>query len=59
MLGRPLLGSLAIVILGAVGFGVLAYRPAIATITADQRPKIDAAVVESGRILASAGYCAT
>ena len=59
MLKRLSLGILSVAIVSAVGFGVYAYKPAIDPITADQRPTFDPETVEKGRILASAGYCAT
>lgn len=59
MLKRLLLSGLAVAAIGAIGFGIYAYKPAIAPVTADQHASFDPALVEQGRILASAGYCAT
>ncbi|MGY9047921.1 hypothetical protein P775_07180 [Puniceibacterium antarcticum] len=59
MLKRFFLGILAVAFIAAVGFGVYTYKPAIAPVTADQHAEFDPAVVEKGRILAAAGYCAT
>jgi mono/diheme cytochrome c family protein len=59
MLKRVMLGVLGLAGIGALAFGIYAYKPAIAPIAADQHEGFDPALVEQGRILASAGYCAT
>lgn len=59
MFQRIILGALALGLVGALGFGALAYRSEIAPVTADQHGPFDPSQVAKGRILASAGYCAT
>ena len=59
MLKNLFLGALAIGVTGAIGFGVYAYKSPIAAITSDQHAEFDPELVEKGRVLASAGYCAT
>ncbi|MCM2397286.1 c-type cytochrome [Rhizobium sp. S95] len=49
--------TFAIVVL--IGFGIYAYHSPIAAMSADERPKFDAATIEKGRVLAAAGYCST
>lgn len=49
--------AFAIVVL--IGFGIYAYHSPIAAMSADERPKFDAATIEKGRVLAAAGYCST
>lgn len=51
------LGVTAVVVAGA--FGAYAWRRPLPEMTADARPAFDAATIEKGRVLASAGYCAT
>ncbi|KAA2314771.1 cytochrome c [Pseudooceanicola sediminis] len=59
MLKRFLLGILAVAVIAAVGFGVYTYKPAMDPVARDDQPAFDADLVEQGRILAAAGYCAT
>ncbi|WP_394198516.1 c-type cytochrome [Litoreibacter albidus] len=59
MLKQVVLGGLAVAVVGAIGFGIYAYKPAYEPIAADQNAEFDPLVVERGRILAAAGYCAT
>ncbi|AOZ69388.1 aldehyde dehydrogenase [Rhodobacter xanthinilyticus] len=57
---RSTLSALAIAgVLAAGGFGLYAYHGALPAITAAERPQFAPEVIEQGRILASAGYCAT
>lgn len=59
MFKRICLGILAIAAIGAVGFGVYAYKPAMQPITAADHATFPPGQVEKGRVLAGAGYCAT
>ncbi|WP_376870390.1 c-type cytochrome [Albirhodobacter sp. R86504] len=59
MLKRLSLGIVSVAIVGAVGFGVYAYKPALDPISPDSLEAFDPAIVDQGRVLASAGYCAT
>jgi mono/diheme cytochrome c family protein len=59
MLKKIFLGAVALGVSGALGFGVYAYKSPIDPISADQRDAFDPDVIEKGRILAAAGYCAT
>jgi mono/diheme cytochrome c family protein len=52
-----LLALIAIAILA--GFAIYAYRSPLPLMSAAERPRFEPAVTEKGRILASAGYCAT
>ncbi|MEH6645032.1 c-type cytochrome [Sulfitobacter sp.] len=54
-----ILGGLAVVIVGAAGFGLYVYKSPIDPISPDQTASFTPEEVEKGRILASAGYCAT
>lgn len=57
---RTVLAGIALAGVAALaGFGVYAYRSALPAIAAAERPAADAATIEKGRVLASAGYCAT
>lgn len=52
----------AIVAVGVIvlaGFGIYAYRPSLPVMAVAERPNFDPAIVEKGRVLAAAGYCAT
>lgn len=49
----------AVVLVGLFGFAVYAYRSPLPAITAGERPKFSDVIVEKGRVLAAAGYCAT
>ena len=53
------LGVLGLAVIGLVAFGIYAYKPAIEPIATDSAQSFDAATVEKGRTLASAGYCVT
>ncbi|MFT6774662.1 MAG: mono/diheme cytochrome c family protein [Paracoccaceae bacterium] len=59
MLKRLLFSILAVAIVSSVGFGIYAYKPAIAPVAVDQHASFDPKMVEEGRILAAAGYCST
>lgn len=54
---------LSIVVAAAVvalaGFGVYAHHPSLPAMSAAERPSFGPEVIEKGRILAAAGYCAT
>ncbi|WP_418459195.1 c-type cytochrome [Brucella intermedia] len=54
-----LLGIAAVGFVGLLGFGIYAYHPSLPPMSPDERPTFSAEVVEKGRILAAAGYCAT
>jgi len=54
-----ILGGLAVVVGGAVGFGLYAYKSPIDPITTAQLAEFTPEEVEKGRVLVSAGYCAT
>jgi mono/diheme cytochrome c family protein len=47
----------ALVVSGAVGFGVLAYQPEIAAVERPDPASFDKALVERGRVLANYGDC--
>ncbi|RJE79932.1 cytochrome c [Paracoccus sp. JM45] len=53
------LGILAVGAIGAAGFGVYAYKPAISPVTAADHASFPPEQVEQGRVLVGAGYCAT
>jgi hypothetical protein len=55
---RILISVLALGILGAAGFALFAWRPAIAPITAPSPASFAPSLVAQGEVLASAGYCA-
>lgn len=57
MLKRVIWVTAAVVIIGVVGFGIYAYKPAIAPVTAANQTAFEPEIVEKGRILAAAGYC--
>merc|ERR1711879_142853 len=59
MFKKICLGILAIGVIGAVGFGVYAYKPAMSPVTAADHASFPPEQVEKGRVLAGAGYCAT
>ncbi|HJV41758.1 cytochrome c [Caulobacter sp.] len=59
MLKRTLLGLLAIMAVGLVGFGVFAWRPAIGEIAPPAPSSFAPDLVARGEVLAGAGYCAT
>ncbi|WP_217892182.1 cytochrome c [Haematobacter massiliensis] len=59
MIGRVLGGLAAIAVASAIGFGIYAWHPAIAPVARPAPDSFDPALVEKGRILAAAGYCAT
>src|SRR5260370_25510592 len=55
---RFLIGVVAIGVLGILGFGVLAWRPAIAPIAQPAPGSFAPALVAKGEALAGGGYCA-
>lgn len=59
MFKKICLGILAVGAIGAAGFGVYAYKPAMQPMTAADHAGFPPEQVEQGRVLASAGYCAT
>lgn len=59
MLKRLLVGTLAIVVVGLVGFGVFAWRPAIDKIAPPAPSSFAPELVARGAVLAGAGYCST
>jgi mono/diheme cytochrome c family protein len=59
MFKKICLGILAVGAIGAAGFGVYAYKPAMSPVTAADHASFPPEQVEHGRVLASAGYCAT
>nr|WP_255607670.1 cytochrome c [Ancylobacter sp. Lp-2] len=48
-----------VVIAGLAGFGFYAYRPSLPVVTVVEPSSFSPDMVEKGRILAAAGYCAT
>ncbi|AGH48197.1 MULTISPECIES: cytochrome c [Sphingomonadales] len=59
MLKRILIGIAAVLAVGLVGFGIFAWRSAIAPIQPPPASAFAPELVARGEILASAGYCAT
>jgi mono/diheme cytochrome c family protein len=59
MLKRVVIGLLAVLVLGLIGFGVFAWRPPIGKITAPGPAAFAPELVARGEVLAGAGYCAT
>ena len=59
MLKRILVGLLAIVVVGLIGFGVFAWRPAIGKIAPPAPSSFAPELVARGEVLAGAGYCST
>jgi mono/diheme cytochrome c family protein len=59
MLIRIFIGLAAVMIFGAVGLSILAYRPEIAPIDANSGPPFNPELVAKGEVLASAGNCAS
>lgn len=59
MLKRILAGFLVLAIVGLVGFGVFAWRPAIPKITPPAPSSFAPELVARGEVLAGAGYCST
>src|SRR5229473_2232610 len=55
---RFLIGGVAIGVLGILGFGVLAWRPAIAPIAPPAPGSFAPQLVAKGEALAGGGYCA-
>lgn len=49
----------AVGFVGLVGFGIYAYHPSLPAMSAEERPSFSADLIEKGRVLAAAGYCAT
>ncbi|MFB9224831.1 cytochrome c [Paracoccus cavernae] len=58
MFKSVVLAVLGVGVVAAAGFGLYAYRSPIEAMQPADRPAFDAATIEKGRILASAGYCA-
>ncbi len=56
---RILIAVLVMGVAAVSAFLIYAYRPGLPPMTAAERPAFDSATIEKGRILASAGYCAT
>lgn len=56
---RVFVGLLLLLIAGAVGFGIFAWRPAIARIAPPAPSSFAPALVARGEVLAGAGYCAS
>lgn len=59
MLKSALISLGAMAVAAAAAFGIYAYQPTLPAMGAQDRPAFDPAVVEKGRVLAAAGYCAT
>lgn len=59
MLKRVGIVLIVLLVLGLVGFGVFAYRPAIAKVSRPAGTAFAPELVERGRVLAAAGYCDT
>lgn len=59
MLKSILLSLAGLGVAASAGFAIYAYHPEIAPISIQGRPEFDPEVVEKGRILAAAGYCAS
>lgn len=59
MIKSILVGLLSFAVIALVGFAIYAYQPAIEPLAADSSHSFDTDIVEKGRILAAAGYCAT
>ncbi|MBR9862899.1 MAG: c-type cytochrome [Rhodobacteraceae bacterium] len=57
MLKRVFWATSAVILIGAAGFGIYAYKPAIEPVDANSRTAFDPEIVEKGRVLAAAGYC--
>jgi mono/diheme cytochrome c family protein len=57
---KSTLSLLALIAIGILaGFTIYAYHSSLPTMSAAERPRFEPAVIEKGRLLASAGYCAT
>ena len=54
-----LAGLLALAVVGLVGFGIFAWRPAIGEISPPAPSTFSPALVARGEVLAGAGYCST
>lgn len=59
MLKRIVLGLIVVVVVGIVGFGVFAWRPAIGKIAPPTPAAFAPEMVARGEVLAGAGYCST
>lgn len=59
MLKRILVGLLALAVVGLVGFGVFAWRPAIGKIAPPVPSSFAPDLIARGEVLAGAGYCST
>lgn len=58
MLRKALITLAGLAVVGIGGFAAFAYRPEIAPSKADDMPVFSAEVVEQGRLMAAAGFCA-
>lgn len=57
---RSSLSALAVAgVVAAAGFGIYAYHSALPEMAPSERPAFSPEVIEKGRILTAAGYCAT
>jgi len=59
VLKRILVGLLALAVVGLVGFGVFAWRPAIGKIAPPVPSSFAPDLIARGEVLAGAGYCST
>ncbi|GEO86633.1 MULTISPECIES: c-type cytochrome [Alphaproteobacteria] len=59
MLKSVFIAIITIAVVALAGFGIYAYHSPLPAMTAEERPTFDAATIEKGRVLASAGYCST
>jgi mono/diheme cytochrome c family protein len=59
VLKRILIGFLAFVVVGFVGFGVFAWRPAIGKVAPPAPSTFSPQLIAQGEALAGAGYCST
>ena len=49
---------LGVLILGIIAYSIYAYQPSIEPMATDSLPTFDPALIERGRIMTAAGYCA-
>lgn len=59
VLKRVGIGLIVVLVLGLIGFGVFAYRPAIAKVATPAPTSFAPELVARGQVLAGAGYCST
>ncbi len=57
-MGEWLRSVIAVLVIAAVGFGIYAYHSEIAPLDPSDHPDFDPDVVEKGRLVAAAGFCA-